>query len=111
AELRIGNSRIMVNDAMMGSKGPKAVGGSPTSLWIYVEDADSLFNRAVTAGAQVSDGPMGKMSDQFWGDRCGSFTDPAGYRWTIATHKEDLTPEELKQRQDEFMKSFAPQGA
>ena len=51
AELRIGNSRIMVNDAMMGAKGPKAMGGSPISLWIYVEDADSLFNRAVAAGA------------------------------------------------------------
>ena len=111
AELRIGNSRIMVNDAMMGSKGPKAVGGSPMSLWIYVEDADSLFNRAVTAGGQVSDGPMGKVSDQFWGDRCGQFTDPAGYRWTIATRKEDLTPEEMKQRQDEFMKTFAQQSA
>jgi PhnB protein len=109
AELRIGNSVIMVNDAMMGAKGPKALGGSPMSLWIYVEDADSLFNRAVTAGAKVADGPMGKMSDQFWGDRCGTFTDPAGYRWTIATRQEDLTPEEMKQRQDEFMKNFAAQ--
>jgi len=109
AELKIGDSRIMVNDAMMGAKGPKALGGSPASLWIYVEDADSLFNRAVTAGAKVADGPMGKMSDQFWGDRCGTFTDPAGYRWTIATRKEDLAPEEMKQRQDEFMKTFAAQ--
>ena len=111
AELQIGNSRIMVNDAMMGGKGPKAMGGSPMSLWIYVDDADSLFNRAVTAGAQLSEGPMGRMSDQFWGDRCGSFTDPAGYRWTIATRKEDLTPEEMKQRQDEFFKQFAQQPA
>jgi PhnB protein len=109
AELRIGNSMIMVNDAMMGAKGPKALGGSPTSLWIYVDDADSLFTRAVTAGARVADGPMGKMSDQFWGDRCGTFIDPAGYRWTIATRKEELTPEEMKQRQDEFMKNFAAQ--
>jgi PhnB protein len=106
AELRIGNSRLMVNDAMMGSKGPKTLGGSPISLWIYVDDADSLFNRAVAAGAQVPPGPMGAMADQFWGDRCGMFTDPAGYRWTIATRKEELTPEELKQRQDEFMKNF-----
>jgi PhnB protein len=52
---------------------------------------------------------MGQMGDQFWGDRCGTFTDPHGYRWTIATHKEDLTPEEMKQRQDEFMKHFAQQ--
>jgi PhnB protein len=107
AELRIGDSRIMLNDAMMGGKGPKAMGGSPASLWIYVEDCDALFNRAIAAGGQVF-GQMGAMADQFWGDRCGTFTDPHGYRWTIATHKEDLTPEELKKRQDEFMKQFAP---
>ena len=111
SELRIGNSRIMVNDAMMGSKGPKALGGSPASLWIYVDDCDALFNRAVSAGAQVAPGPMGQLTDQFWGDRSGTVTDPAGYRWTIATHKEDLTPEEMNQRQDEFMKRFAAQGA
>lgn len=105
AELRIGNSRIMVNDAMMGAKGPLALAGSPASLWVYVEDCDSLFNRAVSAGAQVLPG-MGVMADQFWGDRCGSFTDPHGYRWTIATHKEDLTPAEMKTRQDEWMKQF-----
>jgi PhnB protein len=109
AEIRIGDSRIMLNDAMMGGKGPKALGGSPASLWIYVEDCDALFNRAVAAGARAGDGPMGKMSDQFWGDRCGTFTDPHGYAWTIATHKEDLTPEEMKQRQDAFMKQFAAQ--
>ena len=109
AELRIGDSRIMLNDAMMGGKGPKALGGSPASLWIYVEDCDGLFNRAVAAGGQVAQGGMGKMQDQFWGDRSGTFTDPHGYTWTIATHKEDLTPAELKQRQDEFMKRFAGQ--
>lgn len=111
SELRIGNSRIMVNDAMMGSKGPKALGGSPASLWIYVDDCDALFNRAVSAGAQVAPGPMGQLTDQFWGDRSGTLTDPAGYRWTIATHKEDLTREEMNQRQEEFMKRFASQGA
>ena len=84
---------------------------SPTSLWIYVDDADSLFNRAVKAGAQVAPGPMGAMADQFWGDRCGTFIDPAGYRWTIATRKEDLTPQEMKQRQDEFMKNFGREHA
>jgi len=109
AELRIGDSRIMLNDAMMGGKGPKAMGGSPASLWIYVEDCDALFNRAVSAGAQVPAGPMGRMADQFWGDRCGMFTDPYGYRWTIATRKEDLTQQEMEQRQAEFMKQFAPQ--
>jgi PhnB protein len=107
AELRIGDSRIMLNDAMMGSKGPKTLGGSPMSLWIYVEDCDALFNRAIAAGGQVAHGAMGKMQDQFWGDRSGTFTDPHGYMWTIATHKEDLTPEEMKQRQDAFMKQFA----
>jgi len=109
AELRIGDSRIMLNDAMMGGKGPKAIGGSPASLWIYVEDADALFNRAVAAGGKVPSGPMGAMADQFWGDRCGHFTDPHGYTWTIATRKEDLTREEMEQRQAEWMKQFAPQ--
>ena len=109
AEIRIGDSRIMLNDAMMGTKGPKALGGSPASLWIYVEDCDSLFNRAIAAGGQVAHGGMGQMQDQFWGDRSGSLIDPHGYTWTIATHKEDLTPEELQQRGDEFMKQFAGQ--
>jgi PhnB protein len=106
AEIRIGDSRIMLNDAIMGGKGPKAIGGSPASLWVYVEDCDSLFNRAVAEGGQVRM-PMG---DQFWGDRCGGFVDPSGYAWTIATRKEDLTREEMNQRADEFFKQFA-QGA
>jgi len=109
AEVRIGNSRIMVNDAMGGGKGPRAMGGSPASLWLYVEDCDGLFNRAVAAGARVPDGPMGRIADQFWGDRCGVVIDPEGYRWTIATHKEDLTREEMDRRQAEFMKQFMPQ--
>jgi PhnB protein len=112
AEIKIGDSLIMLNDAMgPGAKGAKAFGGSPASLWLYVEDCDALFNRAVAAGAQVPDGPMFKMQDQFWGDRSGTFTDPFGYRWTIATHKEDLTPEEMKQRTDAFMKQFGQQPA
>jgi len=110
AELRIGDSRIMVHDAMMGGKGPKAMGGSPAALWVYVEDCDALFNRAVSAGAQVLPGPMGQMQDQFWGDRSGTFKDPHGYSWTIATHKEDLTPQEIQVRQDAFMKQFAATG-
>ena len=111
AEVRIGDSPIMLNDAMMGGKGPKAIGGSPASLWIYVEDCDALFNRAVAAGAQVVGGPMGRMADQFWGDRCGTFTDPQGYSWTIATHKEDLSRQEMEQRQAEWMKNFAAAGS
>src|ERR1700704_3735844 len=109
AEIRIGDSLIMVNDLMGGGKGPKAFGGSPASLWIYVENCDVLFNRAVAAGGKVAEGPMGSMGDQFWGDRCGTFTDPQGYKWTIATHKEDLTPQEMEKRQAEFFKQFAPQ--
>ena len=107
ANIRIGDSLIMLNDEMGGAKSPKAIGGSPTSLWLYVDDCDALFNRAVAAGGQVSQGGMGKMQDQFWGDRSGTFTDPHGYQWTIATRKEDLKPEEIKQRMDEFMKSVA----
>ncbi len=108
AELRIGNSPVMMNDAIGGGKGPKSMGGSPASLWIYVEDCDAMFQRAVAAGARVDPGPMGQLADQFWGDRTGTFTDPAGYRWTIATHKEDLSAEEIQQRQEEFFKQFAP---
>jgi len=107
AEVRVGDSPIMLNDAMEGSKTPTVLGGSPASLWVYVDDCDSLFNRAVAAGARPASGPMGAMADQFWGDRCGTITDPHGYSWTIATHKEDLSREELHHRQDEWMKSFA----
>ncbi len=106
SELRIGDSIIMVNDAMMGAKGPLAMGGSPASLWIYVEDCDALFNRAIAAGGKVA-GEWGRLMDQFWGDRSGTFTDPHGYRWTIATRKEDLTREEMDRRGEEFMKQFA----
>src|SRR5439155_13757616 len=107
AVVRIGDSLIMLNDEMGGGRSAKKIGGSPVSLWIYVEDCDGLFNRAIAAGAHVDPGPMGQLQDQFWGDRSGTFTDPHGYQWTIATHKEDLTPEEIKQRMDEFMKNFA----
>ena len=107
AQITIGNSPVMLHDAMMGAKSPRALGGSPVGLWIYVEDCDALYRRATSAGAKPADGPMGQMSDQFWGDRCGTITDPEGYSWTIATHKEDLTREELKERQDAWMEQFA----
>jgi PhnB protein len=109
ASLRIGDSPVMMNDAMGGSKTAKAFGGSPISLWLYVEDCDALYNRAVAAGAKVAPGPMGALQDQFWGDRTGTVIDPEGYHWTIATHKEDLTREEMQQRQEAWMKQFAPQ--
>ena len=111
ADLRIGNSHFMVNDAMMDAKGPKALGGSPASFWIYVDDCDALFKRAVDAGGQVAGGGMGQMQDQFWGDRSGTIVDPHGYKWTIATRKEDLSREEMKKRGEEWMKKFAPQPA
>lgn len=107
AEIRVGDSPIMLNDDMMGGNTVKAREGSPVSLWVYVPDCDALFDRAVKAGARVADGPMGQMQDQFWGDRTGTIIDPEGYRWNIATHKEDLTPEEMKTRQDEWMRQFA----
>jgi len=107
AEIRIGNSVVYLNDDMVGGKGQTTRGGTGFGLWVYTEDADALFNRAVKAGATVAPGPMGQMQDQFWGDRCGTIIDPGGYHWTIATRKEDLTPAEMKQRQDEFMKQFA----
>ena len=110
AEVRIGNSPVMLNDAMMNSATPESLGGSPASLWVYVEDCDSLFNRAIAAGAKPH-GAMGALTDQFWGDRSGTLIDPFGYQWTIATHKEDLTHEEIMQRQEAFMKNFAPQPA
>jgi PhnB protein len=108
AELQIGSSRLMLNDAMGGAKSPKTLGGSPISMWIYVPDCDTLFKQAVAAGATVSG--MGQLADQFWGDRSGSFTDPFGYQWTVATRKEDLTREELDKKAEEFFKQFAQQG-
>jgi PhnB protein len=103
AELKIGDSRFMVNDVMMGAKGPQAYRGSPVSLWLFVDDSDALYNRAVGAGGKV----QMPMDDQFWGDRAGAVTDPAGYTWWIATRKEDLTHTEIHQRAAEFFKQMA----
>jgi len=111
AEIRIGNSILYANDVMGGGKGPKATGGSPVGLWIYTDDVDALYKRAVDAGAKVAGGPMGQLQDQFWGDRCGTVIDPEGYQWTLATRKEDLSPAEMQTRQDEFMKAMAGQAA
>lgn len=104
AEIKIGNSRVMLNDVVMGGqKGPQAFGGSPAGLWLYVENSDALFNRAVAAGAKV----QMPLDDQFWGDRGGAVTDPAGYIWWIATRKEDLTEGEIQQRAAEVFKQMA----
>ena len=102
AEIQIGDTILMVNDPMGGARSPKALGGSPASLWIYVPDCDALFSRAAAAGATV----VMPVADQFWGDRSGTLIDPSGFQWTIATHKEELTPAEINQRQEEFFKQM-----
>jgi PhnB protein len=107
AELKIGDSRFMVNDPMGGATSPKALGGCPTSLWVYVDNSDTLFNRATGAGAQVHQA----LQDQFWGDRAGAVVDPAGHIWWIATHKEDLSPADIQQRAAKFFKDMAHTGA
>ena len=104
AELRIGDSPFYVNDLMRG-KGPKEYGGSPASFWLYVDDSDALFKRAVDAGATV----QMPLEDQFWGDRAGCVSDPNGYSWWIATRKEDLTQQELHQRAENFFKQMSHQ--
>ena len=111
AEIRIGNSQLMLHDAMMGAKAPNGMGGSPISLWIYVEDCDALYKQAMAAGAKPGEGPMGQMQDQFWGDRCGTVVDPEGYMWTIASRKEDLSQEEMQRRAAEWMEKYSTQGA
>lgn len=96
AEFQIGNSRVMLGDEMpeMDIRGPKSLGGTPVGLFIYVEDCDAVFNQAVRAGATVER----PLADQFYGDRSGTVVDPYGHKWTIATHTEDLTPEEMQRR-------------
>lgn len=103
AVIKIGDSFVIMNDVMPGQKGPREYGGSPASLWLYVENSDALFDQAVGAGAKVQV-PLG---DQFWGDRGGAVTDPAGFTWWIATRKEDLTTAELEERANEFYKQMA----
>jgi PhnB protein len=102
AELKIGDSRFMMNDVMEGVKGPKAFGGSPASLYLYVNDADALFKRAVGEGAEI----RVPLDDQFWGDRGGAVGDPEGYTWWIASRVEELTPAEMQQRAAEFFKQM-----
>lgn len=94
AELKIGDSMIMLSDELMGNRSPQTLGGSPVSIFLYVEDVDSVFNQAVNAGAKSDASP----TDMFWGDRFGRLTDPFGHIWAIATHIEDVAPEEMKER-------------
>ena len=96
AEIKIGDSPIMLADAYpdMGYNGPKSLGGSPVSLMIYVEDVDTVFNRAVDAGATVKEA----VSDKFYGDRMGTLIDPFGHVWHVATRKEDVSVAEMEKR-------------
>lgn len=96
AEIKIGDSPIMLADEYpdMGYKGPKSLGGSPVSLMIYVEDVDTVFNRAVAGGATVKEA----VSDKFYGDRIGTLVDPFGHIWHVSTHKEDVSLEEMEKR-------------
>ncbi|HKI31361.1 MAG TPA: VOC family protein [Gemmataceae bacterium] len=102
AEITIGDSAIMLADEVleMGARGPESYGGSPVHIMLYVEDVDALSRRAVAAGATV----LRPVKDQFYGDRSGTFADPFGHVWTIATHKEDMAPEEITRRFEEAMK-------
>jgi PhnB protein len=96
AEIKIGDSCVMLADEHpeIGALSPKTVGGSPVSIHLYVEDVDRAVERAVAAGAKL----VRPVADQFYGDRTGGIEDPFGYRWFIATRKEDLTVEEIRRR-------------
>jgi PhnB protein len=96
AEIKIGDSRLMLADECpdLNARSPMSLGGSAVSLLVYVEDVDSFFNRATSAGAKM----VKPVKDQFYGDRCGSLSDPFGHVWHIATHIEDVAPEEMHQR-------------
>ena len=96
AELEIGDSLIMLADEApdMGALGPKSVGGTPVTVHVYVEDADAVFERAVDAGAKA----LRQIEDRFYGDRSGEFEDPFGHHWSVATHVEDVPPEEMERR-------------
>jgi PhnB protein len=104
-ELRIGNSNVFLCDEFpdMGAQSPKTLGGSPVTLHVYVDDCDKLFQQALDAGATATMPPQ----DQFWGDRYAKLTDPFGHSWSIATHVEDVAPEEMEKR---MMQAFGGGG-
>jgi len=107
AELKIGNSIVMIADEMpgAGTRSPQSLGGTTCGVFVYVEDVDAAFNRAASAGAKV-DMPL---ADMFWGDRYGKLTDPFGHSWSMATHIEDVAPEEMARRSKEAMTKMAGQ--
>jgi len=108
AEIKIGDSHLMMGEEnpQWGNKSPKTLGGTPAGMMLYVENCDEVFARAVAHGATVEM----PCTDQFYGDRSGSVIDPFGHKWSIATHKEDLTPEETMKRMEEWTASMATQG-
>jgi PhnB protein len=96
AELEIGDSVIMLADEFpdMGVRGPKSIGGTPVTISVYVEDVDGVFERALGAGATS----VRPVENQFYGDRSGQFEDPFGHLWSVATHVEDVAPDEMEKR-------------
>ena len=108
AEIRIGNSIVMLSDEnpRMDALGPQSRGGATGSLMIYVEDVDASFTRAVEAGATVKT----PLTDMFWGDRFGQLTDPFGHHWSLATHIEDVSPEEIDRRTQEWFAKMGEKG-
>jgi PhnB protein len=96
ADVRIGDSMLMLNDEFPDFKvvGPQALGGTPVTVHLYVQDADAAWKRAVDAGCTIKM----PLQDQFWGDRYGQLLDPFGHQWSIASHIEDPTPEEIQKR-------------
>lgn len=106
AEMKVGNSIIMMNDEVMGSRSAETQGGSPISFYCYFNNADEAYQRAVAAGAEGAY----PCTDMFWGDRMGQVIDPFGLRWNISAHVKDVTPEEMKRGQEEFMKAMASRG-
>jgi PhnB protein len=105
AEIKIGDSMIMLNDEWpgMGEQSPQSLGGHTSSIFLYVEDVDSVYAKAVAAGGT---GRVPLM-DMFWGDRMGRVVDPFGHEWAISTHKEDVSTEEIKKRAEAFMAKMA----
>jgi uncharacterized glyoxalase superfamily protein PhnB len=107
AELKIGDSMVYMNDEMPGMSrpAPSADAPVPVTMWLYVKDCDAAFDRAVKAGAKQTAPP----TDMFWGDRCAGVADPYGYLWSFATHKKDMTREEMERAGREFAKQHAQQ--
>jgi PhnB protein len=108
AEVKIGDSIVMLCDEMpdMLVFSPQTFKGTPVRMMVYTEDVDALFRRAVQAGATAQMPPQ----DMFWGDRFGKLKDPFGHEWNLATHKEDLAPDEIARRQEAFFASVAKKG-